>query len=286
MATDDRDEMLRALAKHRGFKLVKSRRRKPGTGDYGHYGLTDAESGKQCIGFGNDGLTASAEDIESYLRGQANADWKSSLSAPDDRPAVRKRRSTEVTAEPDPVRAPQAKTPRTRTPVAAAVAPARTVTRLQPRAVPAPPPSPSKPSLVVREAGPKDARGIAALIGAMEAAPPLATIKRTLAVMAQQGTAALVAIEGEVIGCAGYQLISALQHPTSLGRITLLIVDKGTRRRGIGTRLIEEVENRLRKAGCGMVEIVNDIELSNANSFLRGRAYQRSGYRFARDLGK
>lgn len=265
MATDDRDAMLRALAQHRGFKLVKSRRRKPGTGDYGHYGLTDAKSGRHCIGFGDAGLTASAEDIEAYLRGQAKADWKSSLSAPGHKPAAPKRRPKEVEAAPDLARARKAKAP----PV---------------RAAPAPPSSPPQPSLIIREAQPKDAEGIAALIGAMEAAPPIATIRRTLAIMKKQGGGALVAVEEEMIGCAAYQLLSALQHPTSLGRITLLIVKKGARRRGVGTALIDAVESRLREAGCGMSEIVNDIELSNANSFLRGHAYQRSGYRFAREI--
>jgi ribosomal protein S18 acetylase RimI-like enzyme len=120
----------------------------------------------------------------------------------------------------------------------------------------------------------------------MEAPPPLATIKRTIANLAKNGVAALVAVEEEVIGCAGYQLITTLQHPIPLGRVTLLIVAGGARRRGVGTALLEQVEARLRKAGCGIVEIVNDIELSNANSFLRGHDYQRSGYRFARDIGK
>lgn len=68
------DAALRESAKHRGLKLVKSRRRKPG-GDFGKYGLTDA-AGKQLIGFGKDGLTASAEAIEAYLRGAMRGDWK------------------------------------------------------------------------------------------------------------------------------------------------------------------------------------------------------------------
>jgi hypothetical protein len=45
----------------------------------------------------------------------------------------------------------------------------------------------------------------------------------------------------------------------------------------------EQAEARLRALGCGTFELVNNIELSNANHFLRGHGYQRSGYRFARD---
>jgi hypothetical protein len=88
MAADD--AMLRELAQHRGFKLVKSLRRKPGKGDYGRYGLADAKSGKQCFGFGKRGLTATAEEIEGYLRSEAAAAWKTSIAATR-KPAAKKR---------------------------------------------------------------------------------------------------------------------------------------------------------------------------------------------------
>lgn len=68
------DEELRASARNRGLKLIKSRRRKAG-GDFGKYGLTDAK-GKELLGFGKSGLTASAEEIEDYLRGSMRSDWK------------------------------------------------------------------------------------------------------------------------------------------------------------------------------------------------------------------
>lgn len=70
----ERDEDLRESARNRGLRLVKSRRRKKG-GDFGKYGLKDAE-GKELFGFGKSGLTASAEDIEAYLRGAMRSDWK------------------------------------------------------------------------------------------------------------------------------------------------------------------------------------------------------------------
>lgn len=68
------DEILRESARHRGLKLVTSRRRRPG-GDFGKYGLTDA-SGKRLLGFGEDGLTADAAEIEAYLRGAMRSDWR------------------------------------------------------------------------------------------------------------------------------------------------------------------------------------------------------------------
>ncbi|MFL9841233.1 cupin domain-containing protein [Sphingomonas sp. ST-64] len=68
------DQALRESARHRGLTLVKSRRRKPG-GDFGKFGLQDAD-GNQLLGFGEDGLTAGADEIEAYLRGAMRSDWK------------------------------------------------------------------------------------------------------------------------------------------------------------------------------------------------------------------
>jgi hypothetical protein len=121
-------EELRAMAEHRGLKLVRSRKRTPGAGDYGKYGLTDAD-GKALLGVGKDGLTASAKDIEEYLRGGALSSWKRSAETTPDRPPSKSRPSVEPEGdEPSPVRR-RAKTqneriaaPQTRAPEAGSAA--------------------------------------------------------------------------------------------------------------------------------------------------------------------
>ena len=75
------EDALRELAENRGCKLVKSRVRTPGRGDYGHFGLKDAKTGREVFGFGKTGLTAAPEEIEDFLRGNAAATWKSSVGA-------------------------------------------------------------------------------------------------------------------------------------------------------------------------------------------------------------
>lgn len=70
----EREKELRQSAQHRGFRLVKSRRRKPG-GDFGKYGLKDADGG-DMFGFADGELAASADEIEAYLRRAARSDWK------------------------------------------------------------------------------------------------------------------------------------------------------------------------------------------------------------------
>lgn len=97
------DDQLREMAQHRGLKLVKSRRRKSGTGDYGKYGLTDV-AGKALLGIDGGGLTASTEDIQEYLRRSELSTWKQSAETAPDRPVSPKkpRRPDSVAMHPRP----------------------------------------------------------------------------------------------------------------------------------------------------------------------------------------
>ena len=76
---NERDDALREMATHRGFRLVKSRRRKPG-GDFGRYGLKDAD-GKPAFGMEGKGLKASADEIEAFLRDATRATWGKSAGS-------------------------------------------------------------------------------------------------------------------------------------------------------------------------------------------------------------
>jgi mannose-6-phosphate isomerase-like protein (cupin superfamily) len=74
-----KDGALRDMAAHRGFKLVKSRRRKAG-GDFGLFGLKDG-AGKPAFGMEGDALTASAEEVEAFLRDATRATWTKSAGS-------------------------------------------------------------------------------------------------------------------------------------------------------------------------------------------------------------
>ena len=266
------DKMLRGMAQARGFKLVKSRRRKPG-GDFGRYGLADAETGKACFGFGERGLKASPEEIEEFLRGRANANWKSSLSAPESPRAQPRRRSPPARTPDETPAHPQSRSSSARPASARKTAPKKVA--------PKPPKPTPEPVLVIREVAAKDAAGIVAL---MEASGP--TPRKVAAIitrLVKEGKPPLVADQDGIVGAVSYDVMTAIHRAAPLGRITFLATAKGARRRGIGSALLQAAETRLRKLGCRTFELVNDIELSNANSFLRRHAYQRSGYRFARD---
>lgn len=257
MSEPGRDERLRDAAANRGLKLVKSRLRTPGKGDYGHYGLTDA-GGAKLLGFGSSGLTATAQEIEDYLHNGALSDWKTSLRAAGPRPRPGKR----AAAAPKP-RAARAPAP-------------------EPQAEPEPEPPP--PPLSVRSARAGDSEAIAALVTALGFEAGRDDIAGRLAALKKAREEPLVAEQGAVIGVLAWHVTPVLHRPKPVGRITMMVVAGGERRRGIGRALVEAACGHLRAKGCGLIEVTSNVDLSGAHGFYRRLGFERTSYRFAKEL--
>lgn len=296
------DDELREMAQHRGLRLVKSRRRKPGTGDFGKYGLTDA-GGKALLGIGDDGLTASADDIQDYLRSSEQSTWKQSADATPDPPAPRdKPRPPEPQEDMEPIHR-RAKpvlrdhpAPRRREEPGPARKPStkarpKPALRLVPRAEPEPQPDlepmpAPKPELRIRDVTANDAGSLAALLGQLsgvslgsrEVADNLAAGRKAKAGM-------VVAELGDIVGCCGWAVVGTI-HRGPIGRVTVLIVDKSHRRRGIGTAMLAAAETSLAKAGCRQIEAMSDITINNSHNFFRSLKFEQASYRFVRAIGE
>ncbi len=286
MADKDQDDMLREAARARGFRLVKSRRRKPG-GDFGRYGLAGLESGRECLGFGPDGLTATAEEVHAYLRGGEVASWKRSLIGVVDAPSPAE---PPVPAKPPvrPERSPG--TPegeiKERTTPTPSVKSRRGVTAVQIAQPDSPPAfaggagggsssSSSKPQpeaeLTIREAARRDAAALARLLTI-----PAPTLAERLAAAIRAGEPPLVASRGEAIaGVAAWTIIPTLDHGPR-GRVTLLFVAEDARRQGVGSSLLQGVEERLAEAGVADAELLIGIDFDAPSAFLRSTGYTRS----------
>ena len=234
---------LRELAENRGCKLVKSRVRTPGRGDYGRFALKDAKTGREVFGFGKEGLTATGEEIEQFLRGNAAATWKSSVGSVSRAPKA----------------APRAKEAR------------------------APKPKP-EPKLVLREARPRDAEAIAALIDALGYEVTAADVRKRLAGLAKVGQMALIAEKGALVGVLTTSMMQVLHRPKPVGRISMLVVDEAARGGGIGAALVAEAEKRLVAKGCGLVEVTSNRKRLRAHVFYEKLGYERTSYRFAKAL--
>lgn len=263
MAEEVSPDALRAMAENRGCKLVRSRRRKPG-GDYGRYGLKDSQTGKEVLGFGADGLTATAEEVERFLRGGLAATWKQSVAAT---PAVaaKARPAKRPATEPAEAEAPPARSP-------------------QPEPDPDPEPEP-EPEPSVREAKPGDSAMIAKLVTALGFASSETEVAKRLSALRKAGEPPLVVEDGAVLGVLTWHVTPALHRPRPVGRVTMMIVEEKARGRGLGTALLDAAEARLRAAGCGLVEVTSNIELGGAHAFYRSKGYERTSYRFAKIFG-
>ncbi|MDF0544160.1 GNAT family N-acetyltransferase [Sphingobium sp. H39-3-25] len=313
MAHEPIDQKLRDMAEHRGLKLLRSRKRKPGRGDYGKFGLADAQ-GNALLGITEEGLTAAPEDIEAYLREGATSTWKASAEAapeqavhppeagrtenePDDEPFVRARRDRVATGSVQPRRTTQKK--------AASTAPKMPASRTsderekranrkkarrterrseRPYATEDAIHKAQQIPLTLRSAKPSDAADLSALLRQLTAVTTdELAIARNLAHVRKASGGTCVAEKEGIIGCCSWTTVQTLQHGV-IGRISLVLVDKCHRRQGVAGAMLDEAYAALRKAGCSRVEAISDIEISNAHNFFRARKFEQTSYRFARDI--
>ena len=286
-------EQLRAMAEHRGMKLVRSRKRTPGVGDFGKYGLTDA-GGKALLGVSDKGLTATGQEIEAYLRGSALSTWKLSAETTpdaklpkykkpisedrndDDAPVQRKSKAVS-SPRPAPEKRrrsappPQTERPRPSPPVL------RVVPKDEPKQEPAPP-------LRIRAAKAADAASVAKLLDQLAgAAPDARQVADNFTALRKAKGQLVVAERDGIVGCCAWTIVPTIQRG-QVGRITLLLVDKANRRDGIATALIDAAANALAKTGCREVEAMSDIMVANAHNFFRSSKFEQKSYRFVRPI--
>jgi ribosomal protein S18 acetylase RimI-like enzyme len=146
------------------------------------------------------------------------------------------------------------------------------------KAKPAPEPKP-EPKLALRDAGPKDAAAIAALILALGYDVSAADIKRRL-----RAVETLVADKGGLVGVLTISTTAVLHRPRPVGRISMLVVAEAARGHGIGAALVAEAEARLKAKGCGLIEVTSNRKRARAHIFYERLGYERTSYRFARTL--
>ncbi|MBE1529481.1 ribosomal protein S18 acetylase RimI-like enzyme [Sphingopyxis sp. OAS728] len=275
------------MAEHRGLKLVRSRKRTPGIGDFGKFGLTDA-AGKPLLGIGDNGLEASAAEVENFLRGGAVSSWKLSAEAsPGPAPSRRNSKNTRTRGDDrddEHGRAPRkhsAAPPRSKTPARSRPQdpppPARATPRL--RLVE---PEPA-PALNIRPARAGDAGALRDLLGQLRRPHRDAAIEENLAALMKARGGIMIAELAKPVGCCAWTAVPTLQHGR-VGRVTLLLVDGKHRRRGIGTAMLTAAEKALEEAGCRIVEAMSDVMIDNAHGFFRARKFEQASYRFVRTL--
>lgn len=97
--------------------------------------------------------------------------------------------------------------------------------------------------------------------------------------------AALVACSGDTVyGLAALHFIPLLQRDGHVLRVTAFVIDKSTRRAGIGSELLNACERHAIACGAERVEITSADSRVEAHEFYVGRGYAREGQRFTKPL--
>ena len=253
-------DALAESARNRGLKLVRSRVRTPGKRRFGKVGLTDA-GGKSVFGMDDKGPNAMPEEVEHYLRNLGAKDWGASLDVAV-MPRKKKAKPARETAndrEPKPER--------------------------KPTREPAPPPLKPEPKPKIREARPKDAEALVALIKLLDHEVDAKGVRKRINQLAKADLAPLVAtLDKQVVGLIGIHRMLTIHRDQPVGRITILVVAEKARKQGIARMLVEAAEQHLKKLGCGMVEVTSNDRLAPAHAFYRHMGYERTSIRFFKTL--
>ena len=152
-------------------------------------------------------------------------------------------------------------------------------------APPAPPPKP-EPKPKIREAKPKDAEELVALIKLLDHKVDAKGVRKRINALTKEKLAPLIAtLDKTVVGLVGiHHRMTAIHRPAPVGRITILAVAEKARKQGIARMLVESAEQQLKKLGCGLVEVTSNDRLAPAHAFYRHMGYERTSIRFFKKL--
>ena len=127
----------------------------------------------------------------------------------------------------------------------------------------------------IRAADAADAEAIAALFTDEGYPAGPSDVVARLAAFSPPGSAVRVAVSrGEVVGFVAFHLLPRFEHSDRIARVVALVVDAGARERGLGHRLMAEVERDAVAAGCAYVEVTAGHHRPDALQLYEALGYQ------------
>ena len=91
-------------------------------------------------------------------------------------------------------------------------------------------------------------------------------------------------LDGEVVGVAAYQLIELLERPDPQCRITALVIDDRSRRRGVAYALLHTIEESAVEQGCFRLEVTTRPDREDALAFYRAAGFEERPRRLTKPL--
>lgn len=140
--------------------------------------------------------------------------------------------------------------------------------------------------VIVRPASAADAPAIAGLLEQLGYPVSAADVPDRLARMAANHRGAmLVAASGDwVLGVATMHVLTVINRPRDVAWLTALVIDEAVRGRGVGRRLVGEIERLAREAGCERLNVTTHESRLGAREFYRRLGFDATGRRFGKVL--
>ena len=88
--------------------------------------------------------------------------------------------------------------------------------------------------------------------------------------------------QAKVVGLLVFHLTPLLHVSGSLGRITALVVDEKSRRKGIGRQLVETAERWAWESDCTRIEVTSGDQRAQAHQFYQELGYALEAKRFTK----
>ena len=139
--------------------------------------------------------------------------------------------------------------------------------------------------LMVRNARAEDAPALAALLSELGYPAPAEVIRDRLDAMLSAGELVLLATrENEALGVVTVHVTPVLHRPTSVGRLTALVVTRRARGHGVGRALVDVAERLLAQRGCALIEVTSNQRRADAHAFYMKLGYEVTSLRFKKEL--
>ena len=140
--------------------------------------------------------------------------------------------------------------------------------------------------VTIRAAGQRDTGAIAPLLGQLGYPTSADELGERLERLTDRpdGEVLVAELDGEVVGVAAYVLIDVLDRPDPQCRITALVVDERSRRRGVAYALLHTIEETARDFACFRLEVTTRPGRAAALAFYLASGFDERPHRLIKPL--
>jgi N-acetylglutamate synthase-like GNAT family acetyltransferase len=141
-------------------------------------------------------------------------------------------------------------------------------------------------NVTIRDAARADVPAIAALLDQLGYPASEDSVAARLRRLGESGADHLFVAEldGIVVGLAVIHVSRSLEYDEDAAKVSAIVVDERTRKRGVGRALMAAVEAEARARGCALLFLTTAERRADAHAFYGRLGFEETGRRFAKQL--